>query len=56
VADFIDVSRMYFPWIFNVADAAITCGVILLLIDMLLQERAGAGGDPAAERRPRDAV
>ncbi|MDB5446718.1 MAG: lspA [Phenylobacterium sp.] len=42
VADFIDVSRLYFPWIFNVADAAITCGIILLLLDMLLQERQGA--------------
>jgi signal peptidase II len=41
VADFIDVSRLWFPWIFNVADAAITCGIVLLLLDMLLQERQG---------------
>jgi signal peptidase II len=55
VADFIDVSRLYFPWIFNVADSAISIGICLLLLDMLRQdgrERAarsqmGAGGDAA---------
>src|SRR5690606_14923291 len=35
VADFIDVSRLHFPWVFNVADSAITVGVILLLLDGL---------------------
>lgn len=34
VVDFLDVSRLgFFPWIFNVADAAITIGVIVLLLD-----------------------
>ena len=33
VVDFIDVSALYFPWVFNVADSAITVGVILLLWD-----------------------
>ncbi len=33
VADFIDLKALYFPWVFNVADSAITIGVILLLID-----------------------
>ena len=42
VADFIDVSRLWFPWIFNVADAAITVGILLLLLDMLLQEKQTA--------------
>ena len=42
VADFIDVSRLWFPWIFNVADAAITVGIALLLLDMLMQEKQGA--------------
>lgn len=38
VADFIDVSRLYFPWIFNVADSAISIGICLLLLDMLRQD------------------
>ena len=40
VVDFIDVQRLgFFPWIFNVADSAITVGVILLLLDSLRKER-----------------
>ena len=40
VIDFIDVQRLgFFPWIFNVADAAITLGAILLLLDSLRPER-----------------
>ncbi len=36
VADFIDVSGLgFFPWVFNVADAAITVGVAILLLDSL---------------------
>lgn len=50
VADFLDFSRLWFPWIFNVADSAITCGIALLLLDMLLQEKEG---QPA---KARDAV
>ena len=52
VVDFIDVSRLWFPWIFNVADAAISCGVALLLLDMLLQERQ----DKAAKAGAGDAI
>lgn len=49
VVDFIDFSGTgVFPWIFNVADAAINIGVALLLLDMVLQERA-AGRRAAAE-------
>jgi signal peptidase II len=58
VADFIDVRPLtagLFPWIFNLADSAISVGICLLLIDMLRQdgrERAakateGARGDAA---------
>lgn len=38
VADFLDFSMdgRFFPWVFNVADAAITVGAILLAVDMLL--------------------
>lgn len=33
VVDFVDVTRLMFPWVFNVADSAITVGVICLLLD-----------------------
>lgn len=36
VADFLDFNGLWFPWVFNVADAAITVGAILLAADMLL--------------------
>jgi signal peptidase II len=39
VADFLDFKGLYFPWVFNVADSAITVGVILLLLDSVLSER-----------------
>ena len=43
VVDFIDVSGLgFFPWVFNVADSAITVGVILLLLDSLLTRPARA--------------
>jgi signal peptidase II len=49
VADFIDVTRLYFPWVFNVADSAISIGIGLLLIDMLIQDgRERAARAPAA--------
>ena len=35
VADFLDFKALYFPWVFNIADSAITVGVILLLLDSL---------------------
>lgn len=39
VLDFIDLQRIgFFPWVFNVADSAITVGVILLLVDSLRRE------------------
>jgi signal peptidase II len=52
VADFIDVSRLlYFPWIFNVADSAITVGICLLLVDMLRQD-----SKERAKQAPQDAA
>jgi signal peptidase II len=40
VVDFIDFSGTgVFPWVFNVADSAITIGVILLILDSLMSDR-----------------
>jgi signal peptidase II len=39
VADFIDFSALYFPWVFNIADSAITIGVVLLLLDSARSDR-----------------
>jgi signal peptidase II len=54
VADFVDVSRLYFPWVFNLADSAISVGICLLLLDMAIQDgrergktAKPAGGDAA---------
>lgn len=50
VADFIDVTRLgFFPWVFNVADAAINVGIALLLIDMLKTERRQKQAKAAAQ-------
>ncbi|PVM92014.1 signal peptidase II [Caulobacter endophyticus] len=38
VVDFIDVSRLYFPWVFNVADSGISIGVAFLLLDSFIGE------------------
>ncbi|HEX2800576.1 MAG TPA: signal peptidase II [Phenylobacterium sp.] len=39
VVDFVDVTALRFPWVFNVADSAISVGIGVLLLDMLLQDR-----------------
>ena len=45
VVDFLDFSgTRVFPWVFNLADSAITIGVILLILDSLLSERAAKVG------------
>ena len=36
VVDFLDFSGLWFPWVFNLADAAISVGVGLLILDSLL--------------------
>ncbi|HWQ85655.1 signal peptidase II [Brevundimonas sp.] len=45
VVDFIDFSgTRLFPWVFNIADSAITIGVVLLILDSLLSEREAKVG------------
>jgi signal peptidase II len=45
VVDFIDFSGTgVFPWVFNIADSAITIGVVLLIIDSLLSDKAAKVG------------
>ena len=39
VVDFLDFSGLFFPWIFNVADASISVGAVALLLDQLLAGR-----------------
>jgi signal peptidase II len=39
VTDFLNFGDIYFKWVFNVADSAITCGVIGLFLYMFLQGR-----------------
>jgi signal peptidase II len=41
VVDFIDFSGTgVFPWVFNIADSAITIGVVLLILDSFLSDKA----------------
>ena len=43
VADFLDLNGLWFPWVFNVADAAITVGAILLAVDMVFLSETEPG-------------
>ena len=47
VIDFLDFSAVHFPWIFNIADAGISVGVALLVLDSLLSERKAPVGSAA---------
>lgn len=50
VVDFLDFSGLMFPWVFNVADSAISVGVAILLLDSFLAQReADAVGLPAGK-------
>jgi signal peptidase II len=44
VTDFIDVTRLWFPWVFNLADSAISVGSVLLIWDLFLAPRNRAPG------------
>ena len=49
VADFLDFSGLWFPWVFNVADSAITVGVALLLFDSFFHREEPRSKPPAGE-------
>lgn len=40
VVDFVDVTQLMFPWVFNVADSAICVGVACLLLDSIRKDPA----------------
>ena len=42
VTDFIDVQALHFPWVFNVADSAISIGAVVLLAETALISRKPA--------------
>lgn len=46
VVDFFDFSGLFFPWVFNVADAGITVGAILLAVDMVFFAETEPGKGP----------
>ena len=51
VVDFLDFRGLFFPWVFNVADAAITVGAGLLLLDFFLHgEDKPAKADASAPK------
>jgi signal peptidase II len=52
VADFLDFNGLWFPWVFNIADAAITLGAVLLVADMVLFSEGEGKGLLARLRRP----
>ena len=51
VVDFLDFSGTgVFPWVFNIADSAITVGVVLLILDSVLSERKSVPVGAAPEK------
>ena len=50
MTDFLDFSGLHFPWVFNVADSAITVGVTILVIEGLLTRDPPKPQDAAAKK------
>ena len=42
VVDFVDVQHFYFPWVFNLADSAITVGIVIFIIETAFYPRKQA--------------
>ena len=49
VVDFLDFSGLHFIWVFNVADAAISVGAVLLFIDQFLMSRSESSAGTETE-------
>jgi signal peptidase II len=47
VVDFLDFYGLGFPWVFNLADTAITLGATLLVLDFAFSAERKAGVEPA---------
>ena len=47
VRDFVDCSGLYYPWIFNLADAYLVIGVIILARHLILSRRRSPESNPA---------
>lgn len=55
VVDFLDFTGLFFPWVFNIADAAINIGAALLVIDFLRNgEKKGARAPAPAPQNGQD--
>ena len=52
VVDFLDFSGLMFPWVFNVADSAISVGVALLLLDSFFGPKEASGKAESATDKP----
>mgnify|MGYP003625698914 FL=1 len=46
VVDFINAGALHFPWVFNVADAAISVGAVLLFFDQFVLSGRKPSGKP----------
>lgn len=51
VVDFLDFSGLYFPWVFNIADAAINVGIAFLLYDAWRTGQAEKAAEKRAEKQ-----
>ena len=52
VIDFIDFSDLWFRWVFNIADASITVGAILLFADQFIVSRREKAQAASTDRTP----
>ncbi len=54
VVDFLDFHGLFFPWVFNVADASISTGAVLLGLDLVLHSESWKAKPQPAAAGPAD--